>query len=451
MLFWNGVQGATTATLVVRATADGTVLWNIDGRHVTAEAATATQDGLVRLDVTGLAPGTAYRYTVTEPGGGSGSGSIKTFPESGPVTLAFGGCNDEQKGGGFAFLEPLGVQAFIMLGDEGYNEDALFDTALAAQDIGEHYLLHRGPRLVGFQKRAMAKVGMGWVYDDHDLFSNDLTGDLTDMNTKLGNQGRSYTLTSEQADAAIVAAGQAAVAYSLGNPPNTDAEADDGAFYFRFTAGNVEVFVLSQVMPFLPSELTDLRPDNDGSSALLGTNQTAWLKARLLASTATFKLILSPKQTLSATNNNPDSWSNGYTDLTGLLEWIDASGVTGVIWGCSDYHSPNIHAAIKTTAGELAATGHGFDHVAVTPCPMQRIDDVRDCGAFGTATRWGVDAATFPERENNNDLQCFGLVETTESYIQISAHRSRNGSKMFGPVRVAAGSNALTYPATRTT
>jgi phosphodiesterase/alkaline phosphatase D-like protein len=454
MLFWNGIQSSTTACLVVRSTQAGPVAWTIGGKTHTAEADPGVADGLVRLDAVGLSPDTRYAFSVRNADGETATGSITTFPVDGPVTLGFGSCNNQNLSGGYQFLPHFGVRAFVLIGDETYGENAIFPTVSGAHNISNHYQLHRVPRNQSLQRAAMAHVGMGWTYDDHDLFLDDLTGDLTQLNTRLDEQGRSYTMTLEEADLAMIRAGQAALEYSMGNAPNVDEEADAGALYFRFTAGNTEVFALSAVMPYAPTVgLSDLRPANNwttpDTSLFVGTKQWEWLQARLLASAARFKLILNPKAGLYAEINNRDGWGRGYDDVDTVLAWVHNSGVKGVIWGTGDFHAPNLQAARAEESGEFAATGHGYDSVHANVSPMLRLGDVRDGGEFSASTRWNISEARTPAMFNNNRYHCFGIVRSTDEHISIEARGTHDGRLIMPTARVAVGSNALTYPRTR--
>ena len=121
---------------------------------------------------------------------------------------------------------------------------------------------------------------------------------------------------------------------------------------------SLEVFMLDERSyrgPNTPNRQSQL----DAESAFLGPEQVRWLKARLLASRATWKVIASDMPIgLVVPDGNPDvprgtfeAWANGdhgvpsgrELELASLLRFIRASGIENVVWITADVHYAAAH------------------------------------------------------------------------------------------------------------
>lgn len=79
------------------------------------------------------------------------------------------------------------------------------------------------------------------------------------------------------------------------------------------------------------------RDKDNPDKTMLGSAQLRWLKNALLASTATFKVIVSGSQVL----NDPqrfEGWHNFKAERDGFLKWLQDNGVRGVIITSGDRH-----------------------------------------------------------------------------------------------------------------
>jgi alkaline phosphatase D len=98
------------------------------------------------------------------------------------------------------------------------------------------------------------------------------------------------------------------------------------------TLGTFCHFRISDVAVFLLDDRSfRINPTAHHPGTMLGTEQIAWLKRRLLASTATFKLIVDGDQMLA---NYPghEGWSNFPREKRSLIHWIFGHNVTGVVF-----------------------------------------------------------------------------------------------------------------------
>jgi len=79
------------------------------------------------------------------------------------------------------------------------------------------------------------------------------------------------------------------------------------------------------------------RDRDNPDKTMLGAGQLRWLKNALLASTATFKVIVSGSQVL----NDPqrfEGWHNFRTERDGFLKWLQDHGIRGVMLASGDRH-----------------------------------------------------------------------------------------------------------------
>jgi alkaline phosphatase D len=82
---------------------------------------------------------------------------------------------------------------------------------------------------------------------------------------------------------------------------------------------------------------------------MLGSAQLAWLKNRLSASTASFKLlILGSRWTF---NGSSDSWNSYKTERNDLLQYIKTQAIPGVILVSGDIHRSVVTVLTNDTTG----------------------------------------------------------------------------------------------------
>jgi len=207
---------------------------------------------------------------------------------------------------------------------------------------------------------------------------------------------------------------------------------DTDPLYFSFEVGNMLVIVPSLVM----WTKTEMRGIDNGSTPLMNANQYTWFKAQITNTTKKFKVVLSQKTTVVATNNNTDSWDD-FSDMATVLGWIDTDSANwavpgGVIWGTGDWHSPGV--------GAFNNVDDAYDHVIINACPSGRIGDLRDPGAWLSTTR---DAIIMPNDENDSRFLNYGLVTSTADYVEIEIMTAMG---RWASGRVAAGENKLSRP-----
>ena len=434
---WLGATTTTTVDLVIQGTATETVTVTCDGNDFTGSADTTVASGLVKIQVTGLTADTAYPYTISSPSSDDYVGSLKTFPSSGGVNLAYWSCANEYVQH-FRAMENDDVRATIGLGDINYLDVAANRTDGIDPDVYRDQMIANYIKYPNVSKR----IPMIYVPDDHDYDVNDLQWSEAIFEGAGGYpwapSGVDFTDYALAVDAAV----DGFKDVLQGNPVNSDASIDTGAFYFRFECGNIEVFVLSCVVwgddPADAAGQHLVRDVQGASNEMLGAKQTAWLHARLSASTKTFKLILCPKVALWTTNTNADGWKGYETTRDTLLQAIhdNSSGWTvpgGVMWGSGDYHSPSI--TVATEAAE------GYDHVEVNAGPAREGTSpfIRAAGTANSVTKYSI-----PDELTVRDViydGLYGLVESTNEYMKISIRNTVNYT--VASAKVLAGQHTL--------
>jgi len=191
-------------------------------------------------------------------------------------------------------------------------------------------------------------------------------------------------------------------------------------------APTLEVFMMDPI-----SYRSTLAATDDASKTMFGANQLAWLKAELAASQATYKAIFSKLTFRNASGGgNGDTHHDYQTERDSLLTWIDnASGWLvpgGVVWLTGDQHFP--HIMVNSSP----------NHLCVCACPSG-VDNNWN-GAWSTSE--GV-----PWVSKTN--QVFGSVFVGNGYLEAQIRSVEPGGAILWKGRILPGSNALSYPALR--
>lgn len=454
LLWWLGHADETTAKVVVRSDTNGVITMTGVTNDGTKTAATTTADGIVVFTASGLTANTSYPFTITHSDATSEAGTLRSMPSSGDTyKFGWGSCNDNAaKAMGGLQAVSTGVIGFAHIGDLIYANGAgdAFGESPEDGDIDQttanFNALHRQSMKDPGMKFLSQSAPFYYMADDHEW-----SGDNWDHSgTQANATDSTFTLQSE-VDAAWATETASLVYYQSGNPANADtgtaiaekpsdheraADADFAVIsaaasaypvtYCRWTIGDAEFFMLDCI-----SYRSAIASTNNSSKTMLGANQKAWLKAQLDASTATFKIILSPKKThANAGADNGDLWSQYSTEMTELLDYIksDVSGnLTGIVWLSGDRHTPSVEA-------QAIADGETYDHVCVCACPLSVSVNTAQ-GTIGTTTK------LLKPHWNN----VFGVVEVVGSSHLLLQMRNASNGNIRWEGKVLAGSNALIY------
>jgi hypothetical protein len=291
---WAGGVGQDRATVVAKA--DGPVALRIATDWSAAGPAPAAlapdSDGIVRLSVEGLRPGTAYAWGVA--GAAAPLGSFSTLPPAGTpasFTLAFGSCSKEPESPVFASIAAQRPLFFLCPGDLHYGD---IDTDDAARIRA---LVTARPAAAAWrQLTAIAPIVYMW--DDHDFGGN--------------NSGWG----SKAAPAVHAVYRQVVPHHPLAGPgpqvPISQA----------WSVGRVRF-----VMP-------DLRSERDRTpGSLLGDDQRGWIAAEIAAAPASHRLLVlvSSVPWNGAASGGKDRWQSYAAERTWLARLIKQAGIRACV------------------------------------------------------------------------------------------------------------------------
>jgi alkaline phosphatase D len=357
------VGDVTAHTAVLWARADQVAMLNVGlsgGGHVPIERVLvrSSDDYGGKTLLRGLHPATTYEYRVWfslgAPGVGRGPsvrGSFRTPPagdDPAPVRLAFGGdvagqnvCRDTAEG--FPIMNTIRAwrpDVFVGLGDMIYADNACDATGRygnaqvggvgVATNLSGYWSHWRYNRADSASQRLLAGTSYVGVWDDHEVV-NDF-GPLTDAPS-----------TPPYTGIHLLPIGlQAFIDYT----PMMSSFDDPKRLYRALRWGkNLELFVL------------DTRQYRDANFAvdsatqpktMLGREQLSWLKGRLAASDATWKVLVSSVPMSVPTGfpptNGRDGWANfdqatGFEhELLDVVQFLKEHGIDNVLWITTDVH-----------------------------------------------------------------------------------------------------------------
>lgn len=452
--WWLGHATMTTARVCVRGTTTGAVTATCNGATFAGAIDATARDGVATIDITGLYANGSFPVTIQDASGATSTGTVKTMP-SANGKVAFISCQDRQRSHddlsqnivAFGANAVIHQGDYIYLGAAGSNTvNGEIATAVATGSLPSDYAKHW--RLCKRQSaRRLIETSLPYYqgFDDHEFgggnwdhtvkwAQNTTAGDpnVGVGDTDTGGLGLNSGTNTE---ASWWASRQCVAWYSSGNPTNTDAEAAASTdkpsivaasytqypvAYYRVTVGDIEVFHIDVISYRDPTAKTD-----NASKTMLGASQKAWLKARLAASTAPFKIIASGKTTYSTISGGTgDDWLKYTAERDELITWI-AANVTGCVWICGDAH--NAFVTYDPARGHIAicANPAGVDHIVQT-AGYTTFTVWKEQGHSGAST-------TLPA--------CFGLAEAGNGVLTLRLIDQYGGEMWRGAV--AAGTNVL--------
>jgi alkaline phosphatase D len=359
---------AIDSALVGEVSADSALIWartaqpgplrvelrDESGRHTLGVVGESLveRDRTARLDVRGLEPRTRYRYRF----GGSDApwaGAFVTAPRAddpAPVRFAFGGdvggqdaCRDAATG--YAIFDVVAEREpdfFVGLGDMIYADSPCSETGRYgnaqvvrgvdfASDLDgyrAHWRYNRGDPPF---RRLMARTSYVAVWDDHETIND--AGPLDDAPAQAPYRAGAHLLP-------------VALRAFLEHNPLRESDETPGRLYRALRWGrHLELLVLD-TRQYRDS---DRAPDaGDAPKTMLGREQRAWLERRLVASDATWKVVVSSVPislpTGSARKAARDGWANhgtptGYErELGAIFATLAAAGVRNLVFITTDVH-----------------------------------------------------------------------------------------------------------------
>lgn len=322
---WIKASGEAEASVVVGREPDLSDAALITGRTERLNQAGASMG---TVQVAGLEPATKYYYAITLDGERQAVPPYPSFtsaPAAGEPTrlrIAFSSCAGRDGADTAATWGDLDARAeadvILLLGDNHYADST------DPQVQREFY--HGQRDLAGFRS-VTARTPTYGIWDDHDYGPND--SDRT-------ADGKEDSLRTFQEH--------------WGNP--SYGERENPGIYSSFTHGDVQFFLLDDRYHRDPNKAED-----DGSKTMLGERQKAWLKAKLRASEATFKIVATGSE--FQLNGHLDSWTSFESERRELLDFLREEEITGVIILSGDRHFTGAYQidgqVIEFTAGPLGS------------------------------------------------------------------------------------------------
>ena len=268
-----------------------------------------TDQGYIKVEVTGLAPGTWYRFTflAADESARSAIANVRTAlgeESMEPLTIAATTCThyNHRPYKALEVAAKHDYDVFCQLGDMTYNDGALTREEFRVR--WRETLADPGYRAI------MEKAGLYATMDDHEI------ADDSDR----------YGLPEE-----VYESGKQAFLEALAIP-----EAEGGRFWESFRWGKTaEFFVL------------DCRTERDPMSTFsenqvyISQKQMDWLKDGLKASPCVFKIILNSVPILGFTDLWPevmDRWQAFPDQRDELLDFILGEEISSVFFLTGDYH-----------------------------------------------------------------------------------------------------------------
>jgi alkaline phosphatase D len=332
-IVWTRYTGSRPLSLVV---------WEMDGasyvRTVLDAAVTPADGGFVHVDVETLAPGAWHRYAFFELEAGarvarSPVGRVRAAIAADALEpLRIGACSCTDNDRVADTLSRAGerddLDVFLYLGDTTYN-----DGARSVADYRGKWaesLSRAGYRAVRGATSALA------TWDDHE-FDNDWNPETFDPAQKAA----------------------AVQTFFEHQPLRRDPASPDRVWKSMRWGRTAEIFVLDCRSERRPST-------RSGASAeYLSRAQMDWLKAALLASEATFKILVNsvpiadfPGAFDLARN---DRWEGYPAARREILEHIDGNAIPGVLWVAGDFH--------LASAQRVSTSGPGSTQIEVLAGP----------------------------------------------------------------------------------
>ncbi|HTL31776.1 MAG TPA: alkaline phosphatase D family protein [Kofleriaceae bacterium] len=305
-------------------------VWEMAGDRYIAEhgplEATPAEGGYVHVAINGLVAGARYRYAFVELAGEMRVARSRVGRFRAPIgadamePLTFGAicCTEKSRSPGpiARASERTDLDGFLFCGDNSYC-----DGAVTVDDYRAVYAAHFGrPEHVALR----ANNGMYITWDDHEVKNN---------------------WNPESIDEAQLAA---AFQSFFEHAPVTEVMPRRIWRSARW-GKTLEIFVLDCRSERKPSTIPSSSPH------YISSEQMAWFKAGLAASTATFKLIINSvpiTQMPLPWNTYPvDRWDAYGAQRTEILRYIDDNHIGGVLWLSGDFHLAFISHVSPSGAG----------------------------------------------------------------------------------------------------
>ena len=435
-----------------------------DARRVVGPAALEASDFTARVDLTGLPAGQRIFYRATFQSlhdlKVSSEPIIGTFitPQSnGPlrdVTIAWTadtvgqGWGIDAALGGMRLYETMraaGADVFIHTGDTIYADGPLVpevklddgrvwrnlvtpEKSKVAETLDEFRGNHRYNLLDEHVRRFNASISQFVIWDDHEVLNNWYPTEILTGETPYTE--RSVALLAARAKRAFME-------YTPTRPDPVDPERVYRAVRF---GPLVEIFGFDMRTYRGPNTSNRQATLND-ESALLGGPQVEWLKRRLKASTATWKIIASDMPLGLVVPDGPlfEAVANGDAgpplgrelEIAALLTFIRDERISNVVFVTGDVHYCAAHHYDPARAS--FTNFHPFWEFVAGPAHAGTFGPARLDKTFGPEVKFlGIPAGMKPNRPPSEGLQFFGTLKVDAKTKALTATlRNVAGDTLF--------------------
>ena len=308
-----------------------------DARTSPPVQATLENDLIVVLRIEGLKPGTTYWYRVLINGQTDRYRTQPFMARTAPdrpqsFRVAFGSCARIARDPEQRVFRAVGAQSpdlFFWLGDNVYA-DAESEVAFADE--------YRRQRSVATLQSVIRTVPQFAIWDDHDFGYNDSNG----------------TFPFKERSLAVFKQYWANPAY--GQP-------DNPGVYFEYSHAGIDFFFLDGRYYRAPNS----GPDGSDKT-FLGKAQKEWLKQRLLASRAPFKILACGSGWSMADGPTGDTWAAFRTERDEIFDFIRDRRIEGVVCLSGDSHVGELNCIPWSEKG-------GYDIYDLVSSPLAQPTD----------------------------------------------------------------------------
>ncbi len=277
--------------------------------------ATAENDLVAEVRLSGLSPNTTYQYQVRMNGEpvfeADQLPGFRTYPRKGQPgvsRVAFGACSRyiPQNEDMWTFMESYNPQAFLTLGDNLY-----IDTP---KNFSKQRLHYYRRQLRPEYRKFTASTSIYATWDDHDFGDNDSAGGTDPFKPKW--KPKVWQIFRQ----------------NWVNPYYGGGKKYPGT-WFDFYVGDVHFIV------------TDGRYYRDfGKGTMLGKRQLKWLLNTLKNSKGTFKVLASSTLwTSKADKGGADSWWGVKKERNKIFDFIAQNNINGVVLISGDRHRADVY------------------------------------------------------------------------------------------------------------
>jgi len=404
VLLWTRVSGATGEVAVRWTLAANPTLTRVVARGETRTG--AARDFTVKVDATGLTPGTTYYYRFEALGSRSAIGRTRTLPADGTerVRLALASCSNYPYGyfNVYARLaERSDLDLVLHLGDYiyDYQQGRYADPDLAAaravdppteilalDDYRRRYALYRtDPDLQAAHRQHVFVC----VWDDHEIANNAWRDGAENHQA---NEGDYH-----------VRRAAAYQAYLEWLPVREAPSARQPQLYRSFAVGDLADLVMLDTRVIgrdAQVDRADVLDVEDPRRSLLGAGQEGWLEGELAESRRAGvrwqvlgqQVMFAPQTAAGQTAGNADSWDGYRVSRSRVLDMVERHKVENLVVLTGDVHSSWAYDLPRGISDAYdPATGRGSLGVEIvcpavsSPVPFTRENAAERLAAITTA------------------------------------------------------------------